>query len=222
MPILQSFVPRQPSNKRAFIDLYYPTIKLAIEIDEKYHDKSQEEDADREREIKNSIDCEFLRIDAKIDTFNIGDAILTINNRIKQKIDEFKANRIFQAWVELPTQTLTEFLDETKKTIVMRTSFKDGIPEWPYNEISQYVQGNAKQVIILSGGTSQDSPLVAYAAFKPDVYLKSPKNPNFISPTGATITNCPNINKYISKWDFPRNIAYSKDLYRPKRGRRKR
>ena len=47
-----------------FLDGYIPALRLAIEIDEKYHNKPErlQKDAYREEQIKNEIGCQFLRI----------------------------------------------------------------------------------------------------------------------------------------------------------------
>lgn len=44
------------------IDLYIPALKLAVEIDEPFHDKQAEADARRANEITCGLDCEFVRI----------------------------------------------------------------------------------------------------------------------------------------------------------------
>ena len=48
-----------------FLDGYCPALKLAIEIDEEYHNKIEQlnRDAYRENQIKNELGCTFMRID---------------------------------------------------------------------------------------------------------------------------------------------------------------
>jgi len=48
-----------------FLDGYCPVLNLAIEIDEKYHNKQKEKDAYRQKIIENKLNCKFLRIDIK-------------------------------------------------------------------------------------------------------------------------------------------------------------
>lgn len=45
-----------------YIDGYFPDLKLAVEIDEPFHERTQEQDAIRERDIKSELGCEFFRI----------------------------------------------------------------------------------------------------------------------------------------------------------------
>jgi very-short-patch-repair endonuclease len=47
------------------VDLYIPAIKLAIEIDEPFHDARQEADAARQEQISINRGCEFVRIRVK-------------------------------------------------------------------------------------------------------------------------------------------------------------
>ncbi|WP_368151458.1 AbaSI family restriction endonuclease [Aeromonas sp. R2-4] len=45
-----------------FIDGYFPDLKIAVEIDEPYHNRQKEDDLKRESDIKAELDCEFFRI----------------------------------------------------------------------------------------------------------------------------------------------------------------
>lgn len=60
------FIPQQlvrkPDGKRYLIDLYFPQFKLAVEVDEPYHNSQVEEDELREREIIELTNSDFQRI----------------------------------------------------------------------------------------------------------------------------------------------------------------
>jgi len=60
-PYTQHYVKRSDQGY-ALIDLYYPQLDLAIEIDEPYHDAATEADALRERVVAENLNCEFIRI----------------------------------------------------------------------------------------------------------------------------------------------------------------
>jgi len=49
-----------------FIDGYCKELNLAIEVDEWHHQKQTEKDATRENNIRNELNCEFLRINDEI------------------------------------------------------------------------------------------------------------------------------------------------------------
>lgn len=55
MPVTQKYVRFVKSNRYALIDLYFPQLNIAVEVDEKHHDKRTKEDERREKEIKESI-----------------------------------------------------------------------------------------------------------------------------------------------------------------------
>ena len=54
---------RQHKVAGYFIDGFCPALNLAIEIDEKHHNKQKEKDLYRQNIIENRLQCRFLRID---------------------------------------------------------------------------------------------------------------------------------------------------------------
>jgi hypothetical protein len=210
--VLQFFVRRKPSNKIAYIDLFYPNLNLAIEIDEEYHDLRQDEDAARQQEIINELGCEFLRINAKIDTFNIGEAISQIKNVIAVRLEKLKQEGKFSVWTEPPTKTLNQLQNETLSTIIMKTILVGGIEVLPFNQISQDIRSLAKNVIAYSGSTEYHSDLVGFTAFSIESYINDPTRSTFVTPTGSTTADSPYLNTYIDNWDGTKSIVYSIDL----------
>lgn len=80
-----------------FIDLYYPDLKLAIEIDEDHHLQQVEEDLNREKTITNCLNCDFIRIS----TEKLTDCIskkADIKETILGKILELKKLGDFVEW----------------------------------------------------------------------------------------------------------------------------
>lgn len=55
-------VVRKTDGKRYIIDLYFPQFKLAVEVDENYHDSQIETDKLREREVIAYTEAEIVRI----------------------------------------------------------------------------------------------------------------------------------------------------------------
>ena len=46
-----------------YIDYYFPEHKLAVEIDEKAHlDRDEDKEKKREKEVKEELNCKFIRI----------------------------------------------------------------------------------------------------------------------------------------------------------------
>ncbi len=46
-----------------YLDGYFPDLRLAVEIDEAHHEKTQQEDAQRQAAIERELQCQFFRID---------------------------------------------------------------------------------------------------------------------------------------------------------------
>lgn len=229
-PKLQHFVWRTKSNKRAYIDLYYEDIKLAIEIDEEFHDKRQDEDALRQKEIEEILDCEFFRVDARSETFNVGLSIKAINDKICEKILELKSNNKFKIWEEPETKSLLEVKKLSSKTIIMKTVIENGAEVLPFNRISKEIRENAEQVIAFSGSGDYHGYLIGFSAFNAESYITRSGDQHFVSPTGSTIPNSPYLNTYLNGWSDKRSVVYSDDLLkfikpkkskRGKRGRKK-
>ena len=69
-------------NGKYRADFYLPEYNLVIEYDEQYHKFQQEEDKQREEEIKNELHCEFIRLNYKeTDAYNVGLVLKKIFNR---------------------------------------------------------------------------------------------------------------------------------------------
>ena len=75
--------PQQFVLNKYYIDYYFPEHKLAVEIDEKAHlDRNEDQDKKREKEIKEELDCEFIRINPSKECFNINIEFGRIHNHI--------------------------------------------------------------------------------------------------------------------------------------------
>src|SRR6056300_1158007 len=59
-PLTQHYVPLA-NNNYALIDLYYPQIELAIEVDEPHHLDNIDKDKERQEKIEDLIQCDFRR-----------------------------------------------------------------------------------------------------------------------------------------------------------------
>ena len=81
--ITQQYVVRP--DGRALTDLYFPQLKIHVEVDEGHHKKHIEWDRLREVDIINATGHEILRVDATKDIQVINKDILKIIERIKDK-----------------------------------------------------------------------------------------------------------------------------------------
>lgn len=60
---LQHHVYSPDTGRRYLLDAYLPDLNLAIEIDERHHAYQEDADRERERDIKNQLNCNLERID---------------------------------------------------------------------------------------------------------------------------------------------------------------
>lgn len=66
------------------IDIYFPTIRLAIEIDEDGHKSyKKKEELRREKLIKDALGCEFSRWNPYAQEFNLGEMIRSIRGHVE-------------------------------------------------------------------------------------------------------------------------------------------
>jgi hypothetical protein len=83
------FIPQQlvrkPDGKRYLIDLYFPQFKLAVEIDEPYHNSQVEEDELREREIIELTNSDFRRINCGCEA-----TLHSVHKEIDELINEIR------------------------------------------------------------------------------------------------------------------------------------
>ena len=82
----------QVGNNKYLIDLYAPALNLAIEIDEAYHFQTEqkEKDEDREQQIKDTLGCEFYRIDCSEPIYEQVDRLIAFIKEKNYDIWEFQ------------------------------------------------------------------------------------------------------------------------------------
>ncbi|WP_395700205.1 AbaSI family restriction endonuclease [Aquabacterium sp.] len=93
--VFQHHVPVDlPGRERFLIDAYFPSINLAVEVDEEYHGNAEQrqEDLRREAEIRRQLGCEFFRIDAW------GAPVFPQIDRLVQRVRALHAERQVDPW----------------------------------------------------------------------------------------------------------------------------
>ena len=83
------------------IDLYFYEYKLAIEIDELGHnDRNTDYETKREREIKNELNCVFIRTNPDAANFNINELNNQIFKHIIQSKEQNAVNKVINKIAE--------------------------------------------------------------------------------------------------------------------------
>ena len=116
-PYTQFYVKRSDSGY-ALIDLYYPSIDIAIEIDEPYHEGNSVNDEIRERIVTDEISCEFHRI--SVSGEHILEQIEVVKSRIKEKLSDYKNGGKFENWKEPRVVEMEQLRSELANTIFVR------------------------------------------------------------------------------------------------------
>ena len=77
------------------IDAYLPAIKLAVEIDEPYHERQHEKDARRQEVLEKKLGCCFYRINCK-------ESIYRQIDKLVELVEEETKKRCLDPWVYEP------------------------------------------------------------------------------------------------------------------------
>lgn len=115
LPLTQHYVKRI-DNKYALIDLFFPQINLAVEIDEPHHDKYAHHDNARQTDIEQNLKCNFFRI--SISNGNILDQIEKLKEKIVELIKTHKNS--WKAWEQPKTQSIFQMKNEYKNTLFVK------------------------------------------------------------------------------------------------------
>lgn len=95
------FVTQQYVNRpegHALTDMYFPQLKLHIEIDEPFHKKQVELDIDRETDIIQATDHQVNRIVITEDLESINGKIETLLDQVRIKIEDLERKGKWEPW----------------------------------------------------------------------------------------------------------------------------
>jgi len=107
-PCTQHYVKRKDGGY-ALLDLFYPQINLAVEIDEPHHDGNKGNDDRRQGDVEKHLGCEFWRIEIAE-----GDVLGQIDDLKAFMLDKIRKVKRDGLWVSW-TKPQRVSLDELKK-----------------------------------------------------------------------------------------------------------
>ena len=108
------------------IDLYFYEHKLAIEIDELGHnDRNTDYETKREREIKNELNCVFIRTNPDVANFNINE----LNNQLFKHIIQSKEKNAVNKVINKIAEDFKKIVAVTKLK-ELRQYFKKFLPNY--------------------------------------------------------------------------------------------
>lgn len=203
LPLTQHYVKRT-DNKYALIDLFYPQINLAIEIDEPHHNKSSENDGIRQSDVEKYLKCDFVRI--KISESKILEQIEKLKIKISNLIDANKNS--WKVWEEPKKQSIVTLKEEYKNTLFVKIK---GVikPEelmqrqTGYWRIAQNKRDKIKTVVVV-----HDS--VISRVFT-DIKIGEPIDGK-IGYEGTENTQSDLLGNIVTDWKVQQTITYSNDI----------
>lgn len=204
-PYTQHYVKRSDQGY-ALIDLYYPQIDLAIEIDEPYHEYVKEADKVRERLVASNLNCEFIRI--RVSTGNVVKQIEDLKLRVIAKMVE--KNEHFTPW-EPPKHIDFEELRKRHENTLFVKLVGQVKPDRLYQRqtggwrLADWKRKRLEKVLIV-----HDS--VVTRGFNELQWERVPGDPRKWRYDGAENFDLPSVGHRVDGWNWQNGRAYSYDL----------
>lgn len=207
-PITQYYVPLTDSNY-ALIDLYYPQINLAIEVDEPHHNKRLEADLKRQKAIEDSLLCKFKRFN--IDKDNIVSDLETLKHEMLKNMKALEVKGKFEKWKPTETLDIEDAKEKFNNTLFIKIKglYKPDEMErryrgrWPLAESKlQYIN----QVVVVHDR-------VVSKVFKSPTF-KRYKEDNKVCFEAKEDTKSEILGNNITNWEYQITWTYSHDVER--------
>lgn len=207
-PCTQYYV-RKNDEGYALIDIYYPQIEIAIEVDESHHDRNRISDQKRQKLVEENLMCEFVRIDIKAG--NVQKQIDNLKSRMLEKLKSYEEEGKWEPWVKPKTMDLEDAKRKFKKTLFLKIKGEihpDDLMarQTGYWIIAKDKQKKVRQVVVVHNG-------IVSRVFKDIEWTKSEKDKRKVGYTGEEIDNGELVGTIIENWNFQSTKTYSNDVY---------
>lgn len=207
-PVTQYYVPLSDANY-ALIDIYYPQINLAIEVDEPHHLENKAADLARQKTIEEKLQCKFIRFN--VDEGNVISDLATAKEEMLELMKILKAKNEFAAWNPVETIDIEAAKETYTNTLFIKIKglFK---PEemysryrgrWPLAEKKlQYIN---RVIVVHDRIISKVFKNPTFKRFKEDnkVYFEAEED-----------TTSKILGNHITNWEYQITWTYSKDVER--------
>lgn len=208
-PCMQYYV-RRIDGRYALIDLYYPQIELAVEIDEPHHSKNEEDDEQRQAIVEEDLRCKFHRI--RIASGNIPGQIEELKYLIQERISHYRDSCRWIDWKKPKKIDIYEAKKKFEKTLFVKIKGeihpdKLMARQTGYWRIANKKREKIKQVIVV-----HDS--VVSRIFSNIRWHSCNTEPNKVGYTGNEIESNELIGSIIENWKFQQTVTYSEDVYK--------
>lgn len=214
-PITQHYVPLSDANY-ALIDLYYPQIDLAIEVDEPFHLDNKDADEQRQKGIEDLIQCDFIRFE--VEGGKIISDIERAKKQIVEKMNFLKSKGEFEEWKPIETLDIDEAKKQYKNTLFIKIKgqFK---PEQMYDRYrGRWPLAEAKLKYINQVIVVHDR--VISKVFKDPIFKRFEED-NKVYFQAEEDSQNEIIGNNITNWEYQITWTYSEDVEESYRNRRK-
>ncbi len=116
-PCTQFYV-RCVDKTYALLDLFYPQINLAIEIDEEHHENNPQKDLLRQKNIEKKLNCQFERIVIKDQ--NVFKQLYELKQKIKKLLKENQDKRELKLWEKPQKMEIGEAKNKFNQTLFVK------------------------------------------------------------------------------------------------------
>ena len=207
-PCTQHYVKRVDGGY-ALLDLYYPQIDLAIEIDEPAHANNVESDESRQRIVEEDLKCEFIRI--KISDGNVPNQIKNLKKRIATKCSDYQNKDKFKKWLKPRKLDIYKAKKELKETLFLKIKGEIHPDDLLSRQTGYWVIAKEKQKKINRVVVVHDS--VVSRIFTNIQWHIFDQQPNKVGYTGEETESDKIVGTIIENWNWQSTVTYSDDLY---------
>ena len=207
MPLTQHYL-RRDEVRYALVDLYYPQLHIAIEIDEPHHQKYQEQDKERQREIEQKNSCEFFRID--ISKSNILEQISSLKETLLSKRALAEKNEDFSPWHKPKSATFEELQSELNSTLFVKIRGRIKEDKLLERQTGAWSMNSAKQEKVKQVVVVHDR--IVSRVFRDLVWARDPNRGNKWAFKGQEIEDLDIVGSLLLGWKYQSTRVYSNDI----------
>lgn len=207
-PCTQYYV-KKHGGGYALIDLFYPQLDYAIEIDEPHHVKNTGLDEIRQCNIESEISCKFQRI--KISDGNVIAQISNLKKNLKQELELRRNNQSFKNWEQPNSIDISELKRIFKNSLFIKIKGEihpDDLMarQTGYWRIDKNKWNKIKSVYIVHDGAIS-------RVFTDISWFPWIENPSKVGYRGIEDDNHELVGTIVTNWKTQQTITYSNDIY---------
>ena len=206
LPLTQHYL-RRDEDKYALIDLYYPQLNLAIEIDEEHHKNNHKDDLRRQKDVEERNGCQFWRVDVE------GNVLEQVENLkqhlIKRRLEESTSGQ-FNSWQQPKSATFEDLQFELQKTLFVKIRGKVSENELLRRQTGTWSMNSRKQAKVTQVVVVHDR--IVSRVFRELKWDRDPSRGNKWAFTGKEVEDLEIVGSLLLGWNYQSTRVYSNDI----------